>query len=268
MGARQVGKTTLARKVFGSGLRYLDLEDPRTAQRFRDDARLALDALPDGAILDEAQAVPELFTALRGAINAERRRAGRYIVLGSAQPTLIRGISESLDVSYHTVKRQVEVLESVLLVRRLPPHFRNVGKRPTKAPKLFLRDTGLLHHLLNMGSAEELDAHPVRGASWEGFVVEDILRRERVAHPASQGCFWRTLAGAEIDLLLDRGGARVAVEIKAGRGDAPRAVRSLREALADVQAQRAWIVDQAPGAELLAPGSARIGFAEAGAGTP
>lgn len=97
--ARQVGKTTLARKVFGSGLRYLDLEDPRTAQRFRDDARLALDALPDGAILDEAQAVPELFAALRGAINAERRRAGRYIVLDSAQPTLIRGISESLDVS-------------------------------------------------------------------------------------------------------------------------------------------------------------------------
>jgi hypothetical protein len=362
LGARQVGKTTLARKVFGS-LRYLDLEDPRTAQRLRDDARLALDALPGGAILDEAQAVPELFAALRGAIDAERRRAGRFIVLGSAQPALVRGISESLGgrvavveldpltaceaatgeqpadwralwlkggfpdalggdfrewweaylrtllerdlpqygvaadplfmrrlltmlahqhgglfnasalgaslgVSYHTVQRQVDVLESVFLVRRLPPYFRNVGKRLTKAPKLFLRDTGLLHHLLNIGSTEDLDAHPARGASWEGFVAEDILRRERVARPGTQGCFWRTLAGAEIDLLLDRGDARVAIEIKAGRGDAPRAVRALREALPDVGAQRAWIVDQAPGTELLAPGIARIGFAEASGGTP
>ncbi|MEO8717645.1 MAG: ATP-binding protein [Burkholderiales bacterium] len=362
LGARQVGKTTLARRVFG-GLRYVDLEDPRTAQRFRDDARLALDALPDGAILDEAQAVPELFAALRGAIDADRRRAGRYIVLGSAQPALIRGISESLGgrvavieldplaaceaatsahpadwrtlwlkggfpdalagdfrewweaylrtllerdlpqygvaadplfmrrlltmlahqhgglfnasalgaslgVSYHTVQRQVDVLESVFLVRRLPPYFRNVGKRLTKAPKLFMRDTGLLHHLLNIGSADELDAHPARGASWEGFVAEDILRRERIARPASQGYFWRTLAGAEIDLLLDRGEARVAIEIKAGRGDAPRAVRSLRDALQDVRAERAWIVDQAPGTELLAPDIARIGFDKASAGTP
>lgn len=363
LGARQVGKTTLARQVF-PGLRYVDLEDPRTAQRFRDDARLALDALAGGAILDEAQAVPELFAALRGAIDAERRRAGRFVVLGSAQPALVRGISESLGgrvavveldalaaceaatgkrpvdwralwlkggfpdalggdfrewweaylrtllerdlpqygvaadplfmrrlltmlahqhgglfnasalgaslgVSYHTVQRQVDVLESVFLVRRLPPYFRNVGKRLTKAPKLFLRDTGLLHHLLNIGSAAELDAHPARGASWEGFVVEDVLRRERVAHPGSQGFFWRTLAGAEIDLLLERGGgSRVALEIKAGRGDAPRTVRSLREALPDVRAERAWIVDQAPGTELLAPGIARTGFAETLGGTP
>ena len=362
LGARQVGKTTLARRVFGD-LRYLDLEDPRTAQRFRDDARLALDALPGGAVLDEAQAVPELFAALRGAIDANRRRHGRYIVLGSAQPALVRGLSESLGgriaavelepltaceaatgerpadwrtlwlrggfpdalggdfrewweaylrtllerdlpqygvaadplfmrrlltmlahqhgglfnasalgaslgVSYHTVQRHVDVLESVFLVRRLPPYFRNVGKRLTKAPKLLLRDTGLLHHLLNIGSAEELDAHPARGASWEGFVAEDILRRERVARPGSQGCFWRTLAGAEIDLLLDRGDARVAIEIKAGRGGAPRTLRVLREALPDVDAQRAWIVDQAPGTELLAPGIARIGFGEASAGTP
>ncbi|HVC10318.1 MAG TPA: ATP-binding protein [Burkholderiales bacterium] len=362
LGARQVGKTTLARRVFG-GLRYLDLEDPRTAQRFRDDARLALDALPGGAVLDEAQAVPEVFAALRGAIDADRRRHGRYIVLGSAQPALVRGLSESLGgriaavelepltaceaatgerpadwrrlwlrggfpdalggdfrewweaylrtllerdlpqygvaadplfmrrlltmlahqhgglfnasalgaslgVSYHTVQRHVDVLESVFLVRRLPPYFRNVGKRLTKAPKLFLRDTGLLHHLLNIGSAEELDAHPTRGASWEGFVTEDILRRERIARPGSQGYFWRTQAGAEIDLLLDRGDARVAIEIKAGRGGAPRTLRVLREALPDVGAQRAWIVDQAPGTELLAPGIARIGFAEASAGTP
>jgi hypothetical protein len=362
VGARQVGKTTLARAVF-HGHPYVDLEDPRTAQRFRDDPRFALDALPGGAILDEAQAVPELFAALRGAIDAERSRVGRFILLGSAQPRLIRGVAESLTgraavveldplaaceaatgehaadwrtlwlkggfpdalrgdfrewweaylrtllerdlpqygaaadplfarrlltmlahqhgglfnasalgaslgVSYHTIQRHVDVFESVFLVRRLRPYFRNVGKRLTKAPKLFLRDSGLLHHLLNIGTAGELDAHPSRGASWEGFVAEDILRRERIAHPASQGWFWRTQAGAEIDLLLDRGTTRIAIEIKTGHGAAPRAIRTLREAIPDVKADRAWIVDQAPGTELLAPRIARRGFAEASTGTP
>lgn len=95
VGARQVGKTTLARAVFPDRP-YVDLEDPRTAQRFRDDARFALAAVSQGAILDEAQAVPEVFAALRGAIDAERRAMGRFIVLGSAQPALIRGVSESL----------------------------------------------------------------------------------------------------------------------------------------------------------------------------
>ena len=362
VGARQAGKTTLARAVFPAHA-YVDLEDPRTAQRFRDDARFALDALPPGAMLDEAQAVPEVFAALRGAVDAERRRAGRYVVLGSAQPALVRGIGESLSgraalveldplaaceaatgeralpwrelwlkggfpdalrgdfrewweaylrtvlerdlvqygvaanplamrrlltmlahqhgglfnasalgaslgASYHTVQRQVDVLESVFLVRRLRPYFRNVGKRLTKAPKIFVRDTGLLHHLLNVGSLEELDAHPSRGASWEGFVAEDLLRRERVARPASQSWFWRTQAGAEIDLLLDRGGERVAVEVKAGRGGAPRTLRTLREAMPDAGVERAWIVDEAAGAELLGPGIARIGFAAAVEGTP
>ena len=362
VGARQAGKTTLARAAFPDRA-YVDLEDPRIAQRFRDDPRLALDALAQGAVLDEAQAVPELFAALRGAIDADRRRKGRFIVLGSAQPALVRAVAESLagrvavleldplaaceaatgsrpahwralwlkggfpdalgsdfrewweaylrtllerdlarygvaadplfmrrlltmlahqhaglfnasalaaslGVSYHTVQRHVDVLESVFLVRRLRPWFRNVGKRLTKAPKVYLRDTGLLHHLLNIGSHEQLDAHPSRGASWEGYVIDDILRRERVAHPASQGWFWRTQAGAEIDLLLDRGGARIAVEVKAGRAGAPRALRSLRESIPDVEADRTWIVDQAAGIELLAPGIARIGFERALGGTP
>jgi len=362
VGARQAGKTTLARATF-PGYAYVDLEDPRTAQRFRDDPRLSLDALPAGAILDEAQAVPQIFAALRGAIDAVRGRNGRYVLLGSAQPGLIRGVAESLagraaiveldplaaceartgdaprdwrslwlkggfpdalagdfrewweaylrsllerdlpqygvsadpifmrrllmmlarqhgglfnasalgaslGVSYHVIQRHVDVLESVFLLRRLRPYFRNVGKRLTKAPKLFLRDTGLLHHLLNIATHDELQAHPSLGASWEGFVAEDILRRERVARPDAQNWFWRTQAGAEIDLLLDRGDARVAVEIKAGHGGTSRAVRSLREALADVQAARGWIVDQAPGIELLAAGVARIEFAQAIAGSP
>jgi len=98
-------------------------------------------------------------------------------------------LGASLGVSYHTVQRYVDVLESVFLVRRLAPYFRNVGKRLTKAPKIYLRDTGLLHHLLNIGSEDELSTHPSRGASWEGVVIEDLLRRERVAHPGSQAWF-------------------------------------------------------------------------------
>jgi uncharacterized protein len=364
LGARQVGKTTLARAAFASH-RYLDLEDPRTAQRLRSDPRFELDeAAPSaGLILDEAQAVPEVFAALRGAVDADRRRMGRFIVLGSAQPALVRGVSESLagraavleldpltaqevatgaaarswreawlrggfpdalngdfrvwweaylrlvferdlpqygvradplflrrlltmlahqhggllnssalgnslGVSHHTLLRHLDVLESIFLLRRLPPYFRNVGKRLTKAPKVYLRDSGLLHHLLNISTAEQLADHPSRGASWEGFVIEDIVRREKLAHPASQPYFWRTAAGAEIDLVLDRPHERVAVEIKAGRGDDARALRTLRDALPDVAAQRAWIVDQADGIDPLGARIARAGFSAIVEGTP
>lgn len=365
LGARQVGKTTLVRSAF-PGHRYLDLEDPRTAERFRHDARFELDAQADGGlILDEAQAVPAVFGALRGAVDAQRGRPGRFIVLGSAQPALVRGVSESLagraavielnpltaeeaangpgpdavawpqlwlkggfpdatrgdarawwesylrlvlerdlpqygvradplfmrrllsmlahqhggllntsalggslGVSHHTVLRHLDVLESIYLLRRLPPYFRNIGKRLTKAPKVYLRDSGLLHHLLNISTAEELANHPSRGASWEGFVIEDVLRREWLQHPRTQAYFWRTAAGAEIDLVLDRGHERLAVEVKAGRGDNARAVRVLREAMPDVGVTRAWIVDQAPEVQWVGEGIARAGFAAVQRGVP
>lgn len=361
LGARQVGKTTLARIAFPAW-RYADLEDPRTGQRFREDARFELEGAA-GLILDEAQAVPEVFAALRGAVDARRAEPGRFIVLGSAQPALVRGVSESLagraavidldpltaaeaaagepacgwrdlwlkggfpeplqgdfrrwwdaylrlllerdlpqygiradplflrrlltmlahqhggllnasalgnslGVSHHTLLRHLDMLEAVYLVRRLPPYFRNVGKRLTKAPKVYLRDSGLLHHLLNISTVQELADHPARGASWEGFVIEDLLRRERIARPATQAYFWRTAAGAEIDLVLDRGAERVAVEIKAGRGDDARAVRTLREAMPDVDAARAWIVDQAAGVEAVGERIARAGFDRVVQGTP
>lgn len=362
LGARQVGKTTLARAVFPQH-RYLDLEDPKTAERFRQDARFEVEAGGERLILDEAQAVPSVFAALRGAVDAARSRRGRFVVLGSAQPALVRGVSESLagraavieldpltageaaagpagvswqalwhkggfpdalrgdarawwesylrlvlerdlpqygvradplfmrrlltmlahqhggllnasalgsslSVSYHTLLRHLDVLESIYLVRRLPPYFRNVGKRLTKAPKVYLRDTGLLHHLLNISTVEELANHPSRGASWEGFVIEDVLRRERLAHPGTQAFFWRTAAGAEIDLVLDRGSERVAIEVKTGRGDDARAVRTLREAMPDVDARRGWVVDQAEGVERVSAQIARAGFASIVDGTP
>ena len=174
----------------------------------------------------------------------------------------------ALGASFQTVQRHLNVLERIFLLRRLPPYFRNVGKRLVKAPKLYLRDTGLLHHLLNIRSHEDLDSHPVRGASWETFVLEDILRREALAHPGSQAYFWRTAAGAEVDLVLERGSARTAVEVKTAVGGSGRQVRTLREALVDIDAASGWIVDQGRGIERLDHAIARGGFEDLIGGVP
>jgi predicted AAA+ superfamily ATPase len=154
-----------------------------------------------------------------------------------------------------------DILEHTFLLRRLPPYFRNVGKRLVKAPKVYLRDSGLLHHLLNLGTLDEVRNHPVHGASWETFVLEDVIRRERLRHPHAQFFFWRTADGAEIDLVVERGSARVAVEIKAGRGDQIHAARVLARAMHDVDARTGWILDQAGGTDQLRPGLVRRGFA-------
>jgi predicted AAA+ superfamily ATPase len=125
----------------------------------------------------------------------------------------------SLGVSYHTVQRYLAAFEQTFIVRTLQPYFRNVGKRLVKAPKVYLRDTGLLHHLLDISTHDALLSHPVRAASWETFAIEDILRREAVAHPGSQAHFWRPAAGAEVDLVIERGARRFAVEVKTARGE-------------------------------------------------
>jgi predicted AAA+ superfamily ATPase len=175
---------------------------------------------------------------------------------------------KSLGISYHSVQRYVDILERTFLLRRLSPYFRNVGKRLTKAPKLYLRDTGLLHHLLNINSLEDLENHPIRGASWETFVLEDLIRRERLRFPHSQCYFWRTQAGAEVDLVLDRGSERFAVEIKAGRGDKGQVVRTLEQARLDLEARAAWVVDQADGIDPVRPAIERRGFKESLAWLP
>ena len=125
--------------------------------------------------------------------------------------------------SQPTVARYVDILEQSFLLRRLPPYFRNVGKRLIKASKLYPRDTGLLHHLLNIDSLDVLDSHPIRGASWETFVLEDLLRREAVTCPHGVAHFWRTAGGAEIHLLQERAATLPALEIKTARASSPRA---------------------------------------------
>jgi predicted AAA+ superfamily ATPase len=360
LGPRQVGKTTLARTALPSAP-YLDLEEPRQREAFTDDPLFQIESRIQGGnrtlVLDEVQCVPDVLPALRGLIDRDRRRNGRFVLLGSAQPALIRQVSESLagrvgileldpltatealpgsprrawsdvwlrggfpdalrgdfrewwesylrtyierdlpqlgvradpvflrrlltmlahtqggllnasslgaslGVSYHTVGRHLDILEQTFLLRRLTPFFRNVGKRLVKSPKVYLRDSGLLHHLLNLGTLDAVRSHPVHGASWETFVLEDLIRREKIVRPHSQFFFWRTADGAEVDLIIERGDVRIAVEIKAGRGDKAHAARVLETAARDVGATAGWILDQAQGTSPLRPGISRRSFAD------
>lgn len=190
------------------------------------------------------------------------RQVGK-ITLAHAQGGLINAsaLGASLGVSHHTIGRHLDILEQTFLIRRLPPYFRNVGKRLVKSPKVYLRDSGLLHHLLNLETLEEVRNHPVHGASWETFVLEDLIRREKLRHPHAQFYFWRTADGAEIDLIIERGSERVAVEIKAGRGDKVHVARVMERAMTDVGAKTGWILDQAEGFDALRQKLVRRSFA-------
>ena len=142
--------------------------------------------------------------------------------------------ARSLGVSPPTVRRYLDLLTGLFVVRQLPPWHENLGKRQIRSPKIYLRDSGLLHVLLGIRSAPELDSHPKVGASWEGFALEHII-----AH-ADEAYFWATLQGAELDLLLIRGGRRIGVECK--RTDAPRITASMRIAIDDLGLERLWVV--------------------------
>lgn len=304
LGPRQCGKTTLARSLGGV---YFDLESP--------EQRNALDAqwpeLMAGrklVIMDEAQAFPEVFPRLRGAIDEDRKRNGRVLLLGSVSPALMRQVSESLagrlahvplspfdvtelprrnpddlwlfggfpdggilrqdayplwerdylqsltqrdlpnwglaaspgmtqrllqmlaalhaqawnasqvgaslGLSYHTVNSYLDYLEGSFLVRRLQPYHANLSKRLVKSPKLYWRDSGLLHAVLGTGSIEHLLTRPWVGASWEGFVIEQILAALSHSDSACQPYFFRTHDQHEVDLLLDFGDRLWAIEIK------------------------------------------------------
>lgn len=145
-------------------------------------------------------------------------------------------LSRSLGVAHTTVKRHLDILCGALMVRQLPPWFENLGKRQVKAPKVYVRDTGLLHALLGPSTFRALEGHPKIGASWEGFVLEEVLRLvgDRDAY------FWATPAGAELDLLLFIDGRRVGVEIK--YADAPTFTKSMAVALQDLKLDRLVVV--------------------------
>lgn len=144
--------------------------------------------------------------------------------------------ARSLGISEPTVRHYLDLLSGLFMVRQLPPWHENLSKRQVKAPKVYVRDTGLLHQLLGLRTASELLAHPKAGASWEGFVVEETLRRVQ----PEQAYFWATHQGAELDLLLIKRGRKHGVEIK--REDAPRMTPSMRIALEDLGLESLTVV--------------------------
>jgi predicted AAA+ superfamily ATPase len=334
LGPRQCGKTTLGRSL---ARRYYDAEQP--ADRLRLD--LDWEAVVAGrelVVIDEAQSWPELFPRLRGAIDADRRRNGRFLLLGSVSPALMREVSESLagrlarveltpfllgeldgaaqkrlwlaggfpdggvlrparfpvwqrdylalmaqrdlpawglsarpqltdrllhmlaavngqpwnasalgqslGLSYHTVNSYLDYLEGAYLVRRLSPWSSNVRKRLVRSPRVYVRDSGLLHALLRVGSYTELLRHPAAGASWEGFVIEQVAGALAASGIDADAHFLRTSDGHEIDLLLGVEGKKVAIEVKLSASAAPQDLARLERAADLVSADHRYIVCQ------------------------
>jgi uncharacterized protein len=348
VGPRQSGKTTLAKSL--SSL-YFDLE--QESDRVRVD--LQWDALTNGrqlVILDEAQTWPEIFPRLRGAIDADRSRLGRFLILGSVSPALMREVSESLagrtavvdlsplcaaelppshhdtlwrfggfpdggvlqpqpsaafpvwqeaylrqmtqrdlptwgltarpaeserllrltaalhgtavnysqlgqslGVSYHTVQNYLDYLEGAFLIRRLPPFFaNNFPKRLTKSPKLYWRDSGLHHALMGLSASSDLLDQPWVGASWEGWIIEQIIATRQATGESFRPYYFRTQDGLECDLVIESGNQRELIEIKLSSQVATEDFRKLEKIAHLVQATRQVMITRIRDDEVLATG--------------
>jgi hypothetical protein len=151
-------------------------------------------------------------------------------IWNSAEPARALGVSES------TTRRYLDLLTDALMIRQLQPYYANLKKRQIKSPKIYVRDSGLLHQLLGIDSMKNLFSHPKVGASWEGFVVEQVLTMV----PYDEVFFWATHQGAEIDLILRRGDALYGIECK--RADTPRITRSIRIALDDLKLKHVFVI--------------------------
>jgi hypothetical protein len=340
LGPRQCGKTTFIRRALPEWT-YLDLERPSDVAPLAADPEARLAQLGDHVVFDEAQRLPDLFPVLRSAIDARRSQRGRFVLLGSASPSLVRAISESLagrtafldlsplrwdevadrrnargvmtlwfrggypeaylqrddgrrwewmesytrafierdlvalgievsaaqmrrlwtmlahcngaiwnasqlaaslGVSYHTVNRYADILEQTFLIRKLPPFFANLRKRLVKSPKVYFRDTGLLHYFLGIRSEVVLDTHPARGLSWEAFVLDQLISAFQRHAPGSQAFFWRTAQGDEVDLLIDTGRTLVPFEIKLHSAPTPQDTRGLHRCMQDVGLSRGYLL--------------------------
>ena len=179
--------------------------------------------LPQSGIRAPAETLRRLWTML-----AHRQES----VFNAAE------LARSLGISVGAVNRYADTMVDMMLLRRLQPYFANVGKRLIKSPKVLVRDSGVVHALLNIRSLDDLLGHPVAGASWEGMVIENLIG---VAPAGTDAFFYRTRSGAEIDLLLLLPGQELwAVEVK--RSSAPRIPRGFRIATEDVAANQSFIV--------------------------
>ncbi|MEW5828277.1 MAG: ATP-binding protein [Chloroflexota bacterium] len=145
-------------------------------------------------------------------------------------------LSRSMGLSDKTVRSYLDILTGAFMLRQLQPWYENLGKRQVKSPKIYFRDTGLLHSLLDIPDKLNLLGHPKSGASWEGFALEQVLQ---TVHPA-QVYFWGVHSGAELDLLFTLNGKRVGIEIKFN--EAPLVTASMRTAVKDLSLSQLWIV--------------------------
>ena len=162
----------------------------------------------------------------------------------------------SLGEAHTTIKRHLDILSGAMMVRQLQPWFANLGKRQVKSPKIYVRDSGLLHALWGVPSFRALEEQPLMGASFEGFVVEEIARLvgDRNLY------FWATPSGAELDLLIHSGGKRFGVEIK--YADAPKVTKSMRIARADLDLAHLFVVHPGAGTTPLADGIDAVGVGD------
>ncbi|MCW1969784.1 MAG: ATP-binding protein [Anaerolineae bacterium] len=156
-------------------------------------------------------------------------------------------LATSLGISQPTIKRYVDTFEGLLMLRQLRPWYENLGKRQVKTPKLYIRDTGLLHQLLGIRTQSDLFNHPKSGASWEGYAIEEVIGRFQTWQPY----FWSTHNQAELDLFLTNGSQRIGVECK--RVDAPRLTPSMQIAINDLKLDRLFVIY---------PGAIRYSIAE------
>lgn len=338
LGPRQCGKTTLSKSLFG---RYFDMESLGAFVRL--DAEW--DRLMRGeelVVIDEAQCAPEVFPRLRGAIDSDRKRNGRFLLLGSVSPTLMRDVSESLagrmglvsmgplaypelvgplgadcvenlwlrggfpdggvleanrfpewqkdylellatrdlpewgfpakpqltrrllgmlvatnaqplnasslamalGLDHKTVMGYCDFLEETFLVRRVRPWSGNIPKRLVKTPRLYWRDTGLLHAMMNIQNIDQLYTQPWVGHSWEGFVIEQILAVLGLVGRNAEPYFFRTSDGIETDLVLDWAGERWAIEIKLTSNPTRTMIQGLQKAADMIGATRRILICQ------------------------
>jgi predicted AAA+ superfamily ATPase len=332
LGPRQCGKTTLAREFGGA---YFDMETAGSQARL-DAEWEALTAGRKLVVIDEAQQAPDVFSRLRGTIDADRKRNGRFLLLGSVSPALMKNVSQSLAgrlglvqmspfvlpelpaermddlwlrggypdggileprmfpewqkdymellaardlptwglsakprqtmrllamlaalhgqplnasqlgtslaMDHKTVLSHCDYLEGAFLIRRLQPYFTNMKKRLVKTPRVFWRDSGLLHALMNVTDLEHLYRQPWLGHSWEGFIIEQTLATLDAVGRRVQPFFFRTFDGYELDMVLDWGTQRWAVEVKLTSNPSPDMIDRLHKTADMIDAERRVLV--------------------------
>lgn len=147
-------------------------------------------------------------------------------------------LGRSINVSYKTIDRYIDILSGTFMIRRLSPWFENIGKRQIKSPKIYFRDSGILHTILGIENTEQLHMHPKLGASWEGFALEEVIRKLKAD---SNDCyFWATQGGAELDLLIFKDGNKLGFEIK--YTDSPKITKSMHSALNDLKLDQMTVI--------------------------